>query len=247
LSMVLMCFRSKWPLGKVGNMFFDAVWFSFFVLSFLNIQIIALNRFIAITKPYTYKRKATKTRSVLICVCIWVYVATIVFGLSFSFRETNGKVYQFLIPGKIYYSVLIFHAVVTCVSVPLLYTIIFHIAKKHKLEIMKQKELQTSRSFYRELKATWTIGLVICLFLLVWLPFLANQFIDFRDIYNGIWDKRNSVMCYITYCNGPVNIFVYSIWNREIRQVILRFFGSVTNGAIWSSTSRNQRSPVPAS
>ena len=247
LSMVLMCFRSKWPLGKVGNMFFDAAWFSFFVLSFLNIQIIALNRFIAITKPYTYKRKATKTRSVLICVCIWVYVAMIVFGLSFSFRETNGKVYQFLIPGKIYYSVLIFHAVVTCVSVPLLYTIIFHIAKKHKLEIMKQKELQTSRSFYRELKATWTIGLVICLFLLVWLPFLANQFVDFRDIYNGIWDKRNSVMCYITYCNGPVNIFVYSIWNREIRQVILRFFGSVTNGAIWSSTSRNQRSPVPAS
>ena len=239
LSMVLLRFRSKWPLGRAGNIFFDAVWFSFLVLSFINIQIVALNRFFAIIKPFAYKQNATRKRTVGLCVCIWVYVAALVFGLSFSFIETDGKVYKFLIPGRIYYSVLIFHALFTCVSVPLLYAVIFHVAKKHKLEILKQKDPKTTRSFYRELKATWTIGFVICLFLLVWLPFLINQFVDFRDIYNGIWDERNSVMCYITYCNGPANIFVYSIWNREIRQAILRLFGSATNGAIWSSTSRN--------
>jgi hypothetical protein len=239
LSMVLLRFRSKWPLGRAGNIFFDAVWFSFLVLSFINIQIVALNRFFAIIKPYTYKLTATRKRTVGLCVSIWVYGAALVFGLSFSFIETDGKVYKFLIPGRIYYSVLIFHALFTCVSVPLLYAVIFHVAKKHKLEILKQKDPKTTRSFYRELKATWTIGFVICLFLLVWLPFLINQFVDFRDIYNGIWDERNSVMCYITYCNGPANIFVYSIWNREIRQAILRLFGSATNGAIWSSTSRN--------
>ena len=243
LSMVLMCFRSEWPLGEIGNMFFDAVWFSFLILSFLNIQIVALNRFVAITKPYTYKRSATKKRTVCLCLCIWLYVALLVFALSFSFRETDGKVYGFLIPGKVYYTVLIFHAVFTFVSVPLLYVVIFHIAKKHKLQILKQ-DPKTARNFYRELKATWTIGLVIFLFLLVWSPFLTNQFVDFRDIYKGLWDYRNSVMCYITYCNGPANIFVYSIWNREVRQGILRLFGSAANGAISSLTSRNQRSPV---
>lgn len=240
LSMVLMCFRSKWPLGRAGNMFFDAVWFSFLVLSFLNIQLIALNRFVAITRPYRYKRDATKKRTVVLCTCILVYVAILTFGLSFSFKETNGKVYKFLIPGRIYYTFLIFHAVFTFISVPLLYLVIFHIARRHKLEILKQKDAQTTRSFYRELKATWTIGSVIFLFLLVWLPFLINQFVDFRDIYNGIWDHKNSVMCYITYCNGPVNIFVYSIWNREIRQMIRKLFGARTNLLNWaSSTSRN--------
>ena len=242
LSMVLMCFRSKWPLGVAGNMFFDAVWFLFLVLSFLNIQVIALNRFIAITKPYTYRQSATKQRTVFLCFCIWLYAVALVFALSFSFRETDGKVYHFLILGKVYYTVLIFHAVFTFVSVPLLYLVIFHIAKKHKLEIIKQ-DAKATRNFYRELKATWTVGFVICLFLLVWSPFLTNQFVDFHDIYKGTWDKRNSVMCYITYCNGPANIFVYSIWNREIRQAILRLFGSAGNGAISSLTSKNMRSP----
>ncbi|XP_028398264.1 histamine H2 receptor-like [Dendronephthya gigantea] len=141
LSMVLMCSRgSEWPLGRAGNVFFDAVWLLFFVLSFLNVQVIALNRFVAITKPYAYKIAATKKRTVGLCVCIWVYVTMLVFGLSFSFKETNGRAYAFLIPGRIYYTILIFHAVFTFVSVPLLYIIIFLIAKKHKLEIIKQKD-----------------------------------------------------------------------------------------------------------
>ena len=244
LSMVLMCFRSDWPLGRAGNMFFDAVWFLFFVLSFLNIQVIALNRFLAITRPYTYKQIATKKRTIVLCLGIWVYAAALVFGLSFTFVETDGKVYEFLIPGGIYYSFLIFHAVFTFVTVPLLYAVIFHIAKKHKLEIIKQKDPNTSRSFYRELKATWTIGLVICLFLLVWLPFLTNQFVDFDDISKGTWDQRNSIMCYITYCNGPVNIFVYSMWNREIRHMIKKLLGLVKSGSVLSFSSKNQRSPV---
>lgn len=247
LSMVLMCSRgSEWPLGRAGNIFFDAVWFLFLILSFLNVQVITLNRFVAITKPYDYKRTATKKRTVGLCVCIWVYVTMLVFGLSFSFKETNGRAYVFLIPGKIYFTVLLFHAVFTFVSVPLLYIIIFRVAKKHKLEIIKQKDSHTSRSFYRELKATWTIGLVICLFLLVWSPFLTNQFVDFHDIYRGIWDQRNSVMVYITYCNGPANIFVYSIWNREIRQAIWGLLGVARNGMGLSSSSRIQVGPVVA-
>lgn len=244
LSMVLMCFRSNWPLGRAGNMFFDGAWFLFLVLSFLNIQIIALNRFVAITKPYTYKKITTKKRTIVLCVGIWVYASALVFGLSFTFVETDGKVYKFLIPGGVYYSILIFHAVFTFVTVPLLYTVIFHIAKKHKLEIIKQRNANTSRSFFRELKATWTIGFVIGLFLLVWLPFLINQFVDFGDIYQGIWNQRNSIVCYITYCNGPVNIFVYSMWNREIRQMIKKLFGLVKTGSVLSFSSRNQRNPV---
>ena len=238
LSMILMCFRSKWPLGRVGNIFFDAVWFLFLVLSFLNVQIIAINRFVAISKPYLYKRIATKKRTVGLLLIMWSYATVLIFGLSFSFRECDGNVYKFLIPGRIYYVVLMFHAVPSFLSVSLLYTIIFHIARKHQLEIMKQKDSQTTKSFYRELKATWTIGMVICFFFLVWLPFLTNQFVDFEDIYDGIWDKRNSIMCYVTYCNGPVNIFVYSIWNREIRREIMKLFALRENGTTLSSTSR---------
>lgn len=239
LSMVLLCFPSQWPLGKIGNIVFDATWFSFLILSFLNVTTISLERFIAITKPFTYKTKATKQRVVYVCLCIWAYVTLLTVALTFTFRDPSGVTYSFLIPGQTYYTVLIFHAGLVFIFVPFFYAKIYSIARKHELDIRKQDE-KMRRSFYREMKATWTVGLVIFLFLLVWLPFLINQFVDFEDIFNGVWDTKNSVMCYITYCNGPVNILVYSGWNREIRRAIIKLLSPSTDSII-SSTSNNHR------
>lgn len=221
LSMVLLCFRSNWPLGKTGNVVFDATWLAFLVLSFINVIFIAFERYVAVAKPFTYKTIATKQRMVCCCLCCWVYVFLLTFTLSFAFRNPNGDIYIFLIPGIAYYLVLIFHSASAFVSVPVLYAKILFIARKHKLEIMKQKDVQMRHSFYLQMKATRTIGLVLLLFFAVWLPFLINQFVDFEGIYRGKWDVVNSLTCYITYCNGSVNIFVYSWRSRQIRNVIL--------------------------
>ena len=223
LSMVLFCFReTDWPLGKIGNIIFDATWFSFLVLSFINVVVIALERYIAITKPFVYNVLVTKKRVMCVCFGLWIYVILLIFAMAFTLKQANGVDYIFVIPGSFYYTALIFHAILAFIFVPLLYSKIFLIARKHKIEIMQQHDRKGRRSFFHEMKATQTIGIVIVLFSLVWLPFLINQFVDYRDIYEGAWDLNNSIMCYITYCNGPVNILVYSCWNREIRKSILK-------------------------
>lgn len=242
LSILFLMSQEKWPLGSAGYIIFDAAWLFFLILSFLNIEIITLDRFFAITKPYTYESIATNKRSVTLCVCIWTYVLVLVCGLIPTFHSADNRIYEFHIPGNVYYSVLIIHAGLTCISVPILYAILLHLAKKQKKKIIEQTNNRTSRHFFRELRATWTIGFVISLFILVWLPFLINQFVDFDDINDGRWDYKNRIMAYITYCNGPVNIFLYSLWNREMRGMILKFF-SFKNAqeATRRPDDRNQR------
>ena len=227
LSMVLLCFReTDWPLGKIGNIIFDATWFSFLVLSFINVVAIALERYIAITKPYMYKTLVTKRRVILLCFALWIYDAILIFAVTFTFRKPNGITYLFLIPGLPYYAVFIFHSSLAFIFVPFLYAKIFFVARKHNIEMVKQ-DFKSRRCFYLQMKATWTIGFIILLFFLVWLPFIIKQFLGFEAIYyRGQWDFANSITCYLTYCNGPVNILVYSCRNRDIRRAILKILPS---------------------
>ena len=245
LSMVLLCFRSNWPLGKTGNIFFDGIWLAFLLLSFINVLVITFERYIAIAKPFTYQTGTTKRRAGCGCLCSWIYVATIVSALVPWFKKPNGVRYDFLIPGSYYYPVLILHSSLAFGLVPALYAKMFLIARKHELEIIKQQDQEVRLGFYRQMKATRTVGLVIVLFFLVWLPFLINQFVDFGDIYDGVWDVNNSIMCYVTYCNGPVNILIYSWWNREIRRAVLKLL-SLTKSSRVSFTSDFRPADVSA-
>jgi hypothetical protein len=72
------------------------------------------------------------------------------------------------------------------------------------------------------MKATRTVGLVILLFVVVWLPFLVRQLFNVSDISNGEWDIVNMGLETLTYCNGAVNFFVYSYRDVRIRRAMFK-------------------------
>jgi hypothetical protein len=92
------------------------------------------------------------------------------------------------------------------------------------------------------MKATRTVGLVILLFVMVWLPFLIRQLFYISEIFAGEWDMENAGLSTLTYCNGAVNFFVYSCRDPNIRKALykmLRCKTSVSNGELNFERSNN--------
>jgi hypothetical protein len=224
LSMIFLSFRETWSFGGYWNITFDAVWFGFTLQSFVNVIIIACERYIAVLRPFWYENNFTKTRATFCCSCVWLYIAALIFGLVIFTFKTSKETYSFLIPGYVYYPVLYFHAGIVFTLVPFLYHKIFVVAKQHKVRISRQCGWKKRKYYYLQMKATWTIGLVILLFVVVWLPFLIKQLLSIQDIFAGEWDIENSVISTFTYCNGAANFFVYSCRDTKIRRALAKMF-----------------------
>ena len=224
MDMVFLSYRETWSFGKHLNIAFDAIRFGFTLLAFINITAIACERYMAITRPFSYKTILNKPRSVFCCCCTWLYMALLIFGLvQFTFK-TPKKTYTFLIPGYVYYTVLYSHVAITFTAVPFLYYKIFLVAKRQKLKIFQQTGWNRQKYFYLQMKAVRTIFLVTLLFVIVWLPFLVKQLLALKDIFEGKWCIENSAITTITYCNGAVNFFVYYFRDTRIRKALIKLF-----------------------
>ena len=223
LDMSYLSHRETWFFGKEWNIAFDAVWLGSTLLSFINVTIIACERYFAVLHPFWYKNTMTKNLASFCCCFVWLYIAALVTGLVLFTFKTPGKKYSFLIPGYVYYPVLYFHVVVAFALMAFFYCNIFKEAKRHELEIGHlQCEHSHRKNFYLQMKATRTVGLVILLFVLVWLPFLLKQLFDTKNVFAGIFDIWNSAFVTLTYCNGAVNFFVYACRNTMIRKALVK-------------------------
>jgi hypothetical protein len=153
---------------------------------------------------------------------VWLYDAALISGLvAFTFK-TPEETYSFLIPGYYYFPLLYSHVFLTFALLPLLYYKIFTVAKRHEFEIYQQSGKRQRKYYCLQMKATRTVGLVILLFVVVWLPFLVRQLFNVSDISNGEWDIVNMGLETLTYCNGAVNFFVYSYRDVRIRRAMFK-------------------------
>ena len=222
LSMVFISFRETWYFGGNLNKFFDAIWFGFVLLSFLNVIIIAGERYLAVLRPFWYQNRVTKSRVTFCCGCVWFYDAALMLGLVIFTFKTPEEKYGFLIPGYVYYSILYFHVVITFTLLPLFYYKIFIVAKRHEVKLCRQSRRKQQKYYCLQMKATRTVALVILLFIAVWLPFLVRQLLDIHKVFAGKWDTINTGLGTLTYCNGAVNFFVYSCRETKLRKALLK-------------------------
>ena len=223
LDLKYLSFRDTWYFGKEWNITFDAFWFGTTILSFLNVTIIACERYFAVLHPFWYKNTMSKTLALCSCCLVWLYIGILETVLVlFTFKPPAAK-YTFLIPGYVYYPVLYIHVVVAFGLMAFFYWKIFKEAKRHEVEIGQlQSEFSHRKNFCLQMKATRTVGLVILLFVIVWLPFLLKQLFDTEKIFAGEFDIWNSACVTLTYCNGAVNLLVYACRNTMIRNALLK-------------------------
>ncbi|XP_026551931.1 histamine H2 receptor [Pseudonaja textilis] len=203
--------------------------------SILNLFVISLDRYYAITAPLRYSTVVTPLRVVLALILIWV-VSLMVSFLPISFgwntndttiqnqKQLNGKqecklevnVTYVLVDGLLtFYLPLI----IMCIT----YYRIFKIAREQAKRINHSNCCKTARTMLptvKEHKATVTLAAVMGAFIICWFPYFTV--FTYRGVTGAVCDPLLTVVLWLGYANSALNPILYAALNRDFRTAYQR-------------------------
>ncbi|XP_029800640.1 trace amine-associated receptor 6-like isoform X1 [Suricata suricatta] len=238
--------ESCWYFGPSFCTFHTCCDVAFCYSSLVHLCFISIDRYIAVTDPLLYPTKFTVSVSG-ICVGIsWILPLVYSGGLFFTGAHDDGLeelvsalscvggcrpvINQFWI----LIDLLLFF-IPTFVMI-ILYSNIFLVAQKQAIKIANigskaeasgpnkaRERPNKARESKRERKAAKTLGITVIAFLISWLPYMIDSFIDFL----GGWITPSyvyEILCWFAYYNSAVNPLIYALfypWFRRAIKLIL--------------------------
>lgn len=205
--------------------------------SILHLCVIAIDRYLAITEPLTYTGRMSRRRAALVIGAVWTCSAAISFVPIFTgwFADLTlmtlyenspdcglhvNPIYAVVSSGTSFYLPLSVMAIV--------YARIFHIARHQSKEIRKledsldrdgasRMQKRAARRNSRDSKAVKTLGTLMGLFCLSWLPFFLVYVVKPFCQHCAFPPVLISVITWLGYCNSFFNPCVYALINRDFR------------------------------
>lgn len=213
----------------------DNIWSS---ASILNLAIISIDRFLAITKPFIYQEKMTKKVCITLITIVWCYAG--LWGLLSLVNWTTGETsFNWLIknPGEqscgkfdpIYYtSVFVCAFVLPLLIIVITYASIFKVALAQSKSLVAQDPSKRGhKRSVRELKATKTIAIVIGAFVICWFPFFIIVlislwcgrpcFASFEKYRAFSFAIRIPFVYVLPVLNSTINPIIYGLYNKEFK------------------------------
>ena len=212
--------------------------------SMANLAVISVDRYLKITKPFSYHRNMTKRRSFLSVGGVWVY-ATILATLSIiKWPEAGGVTADGFCKNdnKVFYTVaniVAFLAPLTVLVVS--YSMILRTAwiqfKKMTDSLVttssSSEDRHKQRSVMRDFKATKTLAVVLGTFTVCWAPFFIMFTIHQYDeeyLMHIPIDLANGII-YTFYfilpnINSACNPVIYAYFNSEFRHAFKKLMFS---------------------
>ncbi len=190
------------------------------VASIINVCMISIDRYLAITMPFWYQRRICNAKYVLIISILWVLIA--VFALLPFTKALTAKSFfniTFILMGL---AIAMFLFAYSRIAV---------IVRTHRRKIRPSRhetitvDSTTGETFYmnKERKKAYTIAIIVSFALISYLP-LAVMF-----ILRGIIGDKIYLVCiadtwadFILHFNSLVNPMVYCFRSEEIRQAVIR-------------------------
>lgn len=212
--------------------------------SIFHLSCIAFDRYYAVCNPLLYSLKMSHSRvALLICVC-WSVPMLISFGPIMLDLHVAGVDIQlpkdvcvFLV-NQVYAvtaSVVAFYLPSAIMLVA--YWKIFKAAKRQAMQISamesqmaagvgkdSSKKRRHRNNMRRERKAAKTLGIIMGVFLIFWMPFFTTNIVDPFIEYSTeglVWDT----FLWLGYINSSLNPFLYGFFNRSFRKAFLMFMG----------------------
>lgn len=217
----------RWSFGPVFCNIYTSLDVMLCTASILNLFMISLDRYCAVTAPLRYPVLVTPLRVGVSLVLIWAVSITLSFlsiHLGWNSREEaggSGGANHTVLPCKVQVN-LVYGLVDGLVTfyVPLLvmcvtYFRIFRIAREQARRIHHAGPWRAAT--LREHKATVTLATVMGAFVLCWLPYFTVF------VYRGLRGDAavnqtfEAVVLWLGYANSALNPILYAALNRDFR------------------------------
>uniref|UniRef100_A0A8C6NI47 G-protein coupled receptors family 1 profile domain-containing protein n=1 Tax=Nothobranchius furzeri TaxID=105023 RepID=A0A8C6NI47_NOTFU len=212
--------------------------------SIFHLSCIAFDRYYAVCNPLVYSLKMSPNRVALLIAVCWVIPMLISFGPIMLDLHTADvgiqipeNVCMFLV-SRVYAimaSSVAFYLPMVVMLVA--YWKIFKAAKRQAKQISAMESQMASgvgkdsskkkrhrNTMKREGKAAKTLGIIMGVFIIFWMPFFTLNIVDpFTDYSTEvvIWD----VFLWLGYINSSLNPFLYGLFNSCFRRAFLLLIG----------------------
>ncbi|XP_072550853.1 trace amine-associated receptor 4-like [Salminus brasiliensis] len=217
-----------WFLGEIFCQIHSGLDMTLSIASILHLCLVSIDRYLAICKPLSYKTKVTNGKVAVCIVVIWLFSVTYSFGIVLSKVNVTGLENLLMQASCVGNCALIFNlesgVILSLVAffipgaiMSSLYLKIFHVARKQakimseRLTVRQNGGMVVHSAEQRERKAAKTLGIVMGIFLLCWLPFfivtLTDPVLNFPtplDVFDAL--------VWFGYLNSTFNPLVYGFF-----------------------------------
>ena len=233
LEVVYVAYFPSWPIGHTGTYILNSVFLFSLVLPFVIVTVITIERYITIKScSVASSQNRMSTRSLwLTSVCMWGYSLAAVAVMTSNFIKPKSNQYTWNVKPSFYYPFLGLHIIIPFFAVCLAYRGIFKITKNTYSGGLESSLASRSLIQRRELKLAKTLGIVIGLLFLVWLPVLIIECFYATESTSCITEAAGPVSVWLTVSSGVMNPLVYFYRNSTLRSAFLETVRSKKGGA----------------
>lgn len=189
--------------------------------SILHLCVIAVDRHFAIVEPLTYAARFSTRRPGIVIGAVWTCSVAISFVPIFAgwFKDDTfhlcdlnvNRVYAVVSSMTSFYCPLVVMVIV--------YARIYSVARRQSNEISRleksvsRKSRVSLRRNGRDLKAVKTLGTLMGLFCVSWLPFFVVYVV--RPFYRRVPRELVLAVTWLGYCNSLFNPCIYALMNTD--------------------------------
>lgn len=221
----------KWSFSKVFCNIYTSLDVMLCTASILNLFMISLDRYCAVTNPLRYPVLITPVRVAISLVFIWVISITLSFlsiHLGWNSRNETSKDNDTILKCKVQVNEVygLVDGLVTF-YLPLLimcitYFRIFKIAREQAKRINHIGSWKAAT--IREHKATVTLAAVMGAFIICWFPYFTvfvYRGLKGDDAVNEVFE---AIVLWLGYANSALNPILYAALNRDFRTAYHQLF-----------------------
>lgn len=197
--------------------------------SIVNATLVSIDRYCAISKPLRYRTMVTPLRAKRSIAVVWGFAVAIA-GISFlQFHESYTVIEGYVI----FLFVTLFCIPLITMSfayISICRAAIHQISKMHSTRLSstshdqdRRQSFERRKRFFRELKITKMLAVIVSLFIICWSPFLVVTLIE-AFTTEEIPLAVQGVIVFLPYVLSCANPWIYTGMNRDFRLAFKKFF-----------------------